>query len=114
MAKFLKNIQDFLNLVCAGFCEFFSLVFCIATVMDSCIAKNRPHPKFLKNLIVIMILLIVVVLGSKISTDTVRKSMITMKIFEKFWAQTICCYTRVHDGCNAKNQTKKSQKASAH
>ena len=38
MTKFLKNIQDFLNLVCAGFFEFCSQVFCVATVRYSCIA----------------------------------------------------------------------------
>ena len=61
-----------------------------------------------------MILHIVLVLGSKISTSIAVKIMITMKFFEKFWMRTIFGYTGVHDGCNAKNQTKKFAKASAH
>ena len=48
------------------------------------------------------------------STTTMGKIMITMKIFEKFWDQAICCYTHSRDGCNAKNQSKKVAKARAH
>ena len=61
-----------------------------------------------------MILHIILVLGSKISTSIAVKIMITMKKFEKFRNQAIFGYTRVHDGGNAENQTKKAKKASAH
>ena len=54
------------------------------------------------------------VLGSEISLSIVRKYMITMKKNEKFWKRTIFGYTGINDGCNAKNQTKKVEKASAH
>ena len=56
----------------------------------------------------------VLVLIFEPSTTTMGKIMITMRIFEKFSHQTIFGYTRVHDGCNAKNQTKKIAKARAH
>ena len=43
-----EKYLDFLNLVCAGFFEFFSLVFDIAQVILVCIATNRLIRKFLK------------------------------------------------------------------
>ena len=61
-----------------------------------------------------MILHIILVLGSKISTSIAAKIMITMKNFEKFSDQPICCYTDQYDLCNVENQTKKVAKASAH
>ena len=56
----------------------------------------------------------VLVLIFEPSTTTMGKIMITMRILENFLNRTIFGYTRVHDGGNAENQTKKSQKASAH
>ena len=61
-----------------------------------------------------MIFTAILVLIFEPSTSTMCKIMITMKSFEKFWDQLICCYTHSHDGCNAKNQTKKVAKARAH
>ena len=57
---------------------------------------------------------IILVPGSKISLSIVRKSMITMIIFEKFLKRTIFGYTGMYDLCNVENQTKKVAKASAH
>ena len=61
-----------------------------------------------------MIFTAILVLIFEPSAGIMCKIMITMQNFEKFWDQTICCYTHSHDRCNAKNQTKKLEKASAH
>ena len=63
-----------------------------------------------------MVFYTILVLISEPSTSTVRKIMITMIKFETFWNRAIFgyMYTGFPDGCNAENQTKKAQIASAH